>query len=255
MRNCPIRDCPSRDNAYFDIVNQLNLRRMSSDAPREKTQVFVVDKHPAIREILRAKVKGHPELQVKGAAESSAEALSVIEDRPPDVVVLEISLGETDGLALIQRIRSRAPDVRILVFSKYNEDLYAERAIEAGASGYLMKTEETEEVMRAIELISEGQVFLSRHVASRILSRLVRGGGKTKTSPLGELTDRELTVFRKIGEGHSVRQIADQLDLNRKTIETYRRRAKEKLGHDTVEALLRHAVQWVEQGARDRTDG
>jgi len=169
-------------------------------------------------------------------------------------VVLEISLGEADGLALIQEIRSKAPDVRILVFSKYDEDLYAERAIEAGASGYIMKTEPTDEVVRAIELVSQGQVFLSRHVASRILSRLVQGGGDTEISPLEKLTDRELTVFRKIGEGNSVRQIADQLDLNRKTIETYRRRAKEKLGHDTVEALLRHAVQWVEQGARDRAD-
>ncbi len=227
---------------------------MSSDAIREKTQVFVVDKHPAIREILREKVEEHPELHLEGVAESSQGALSRIGDRPPDVAVLEISLGEADGLALIQRIRSQAPDVRILVFSKYNEDLYAERAIEAGASGYVMKTEDTDEVMRAIELVSEGQVFLSRHVASRILSRLVRGGSDTETSPLGKLTDRELTVFRKIGEGNSVRQIADQLDLNRKTIETYRRRAKEKLGHETVEALLRHAVQWVEQGARDKVD-
>lgn len=227
---------------------------MSSEAIREKTQVFVVDKHPAIREILREKVESHPDMQMGGNSASSEEALSLIQQHSPDVVVLEISLGEADGLALIQEIRSQVPEVRILVFSKYNEDLYAERAIEAGASGYIMKTESTDEVVRAIELVSQGQVFLSRHVASRILSRLVRGSGDTETSPLEKLTDRELTVFRKIGEGNSVRQIADQLDLNRKTIETYRRRAKEKLGHDTVEALLRHAVQWVEQGARDRID-
>jgi len=227
---------------------------MSSEAVREKTQVFVVDKHPAIREVLRSKIESHPEMQLGGDSASSGEALSLIEQHAPDVVVLEISLGEADGLALIQEIRSKVPEVRILVFSKYDEDLYAERAIEAGASGYIMKTESTDEVIRAIELVSQGQVFLSRHVASRILSRLVQGSGDTETSPLEKLTDRELTVFRKIGEGYSVRQIADQLDLNRKTIETYRRRAKEKLGHDTVEALLRHAVQWVEQGARDKAD-
>ena len=227
---------------------------MSSEAIHEKTQVFVVDKHPAIREVLRSKIKAHPEMQMRGDSANSSDALSLIEQYTPDVVVLEISLGEADGLALIQEIRSQVPEVRILVFSKYDEDLYAERAIEAGASGYIMKTESTDEVIRAIELVSQGQVFLSRHVASRILSRLVRGGGDTETSPLEKLTDRELTVFRKIGEGNSVRQIADQLDLNRKTIETYRRRAKEKLGHETVEALLRHAVQWVEQGARDQVD-
>jgi len=224
---------------------------MSSEAIREKTHIFVVDKHPAIREILRSKIESHPEMRMMGDSARPGKALSLIEQDPPDVVVLEISLGEADGLALIEEIRSQVPEVRILVFSKYSEDLYAERAIEAGASGYVMKTESTDEVVRAIELVSEGQVFLSRHVASRILSRLVRGSGETETSPLEKLTDRELTVFRKIGEGYSVRQIADQLDLNRKTIETYRRRAKEKLGHETVEELLRHAVQWVEHGARD----
>jgi DNA-binding NarL/FixJ family response regulator len=227
---------------------------MSSEEVREKTRLFVVDKHPAIREILRSKIENRPEMQVMGEGASPEDALPVLEQDPPDVVVLEISLGETDGLALIQEIRSRVPEVRILVFSKYSEDLYAERAIEAGASGYVMKTEPTDEVVRAIELVSQGQVFLSRRVASRILSRLVRSGSDTETSPLDRLTDRELTVFRKIGEGHSVRQIADQLDLNRKTVETYRRRAKEKLGHDTVEELLRHAVHWTEQGARSEAD-
>lgn len=227
---------------------------MSTEAIREKTQVFVVDNHPAIREILRSKVDSHPEMQMMEGAARPGEAVPLIEQDSPDVVVLEISLGEADGLALIEEIRSQMPEVRILVFSKYSEDLYAERAIEAGASGYVMKTESTDEVVRAIELVSEGQVFLSRHVASRILSRLVRGSGETETSPLEKLTDRELTVFRKIGEGYSVRQIADQLDLNRKTIETYRRRAKEKLGHETVEELLRHAVQWVEQGARNEVN-
>ncbi len=227
---------------------------MSSEAIREKTHIFVVDKHPAIREILRSKIESHPEMRMMGDSARPGKALSLIEQDPPDVVVLEISLGEADGLALIEEIRSQVPEVRILVFSKYSEDLYAERAIEAGASGYVMKTESTDEVVRAIELVSEGQVFLSRHVASRILSRLVRGSGETETAPLEKLTDRELTVFRKIGEGYSVRQIADQLDLNRKTIETYRRRAKEKLGHETVEELLRHAVQWVEHGARNEID-
>ncbi|WP_103020796.1 response regulator transcription factor [Salinibacter altiplanensis] len=226
---------------------------MTSEAVREKTQIIVVDKHPAIREVLQSRIAEHPEMQLEAESANSEEALALAERHDPDVVVVEISLGDADGLTLIQEIRSQMPEVRILVFSKYNEDLYAERAIEAGASGYVMKTKPTEEVMQAIELVSEGQVFLSRHVSSRILSRLVRGSGDAETSPLEKLTDRELTVFRKIGEGHSVRQIADQLDLNRKTIETYRRRAKEKLGHETVEDLLRHAVQWAERGTREQT--
>jgi DNA-binding NarL/FixJ family response regulator len=226
---------------------------MSSEAVHDTTQIVLVDKHPAIREVLHSKIEDHPEMEMTAESANSGEALALVEQHDPDVVVVEISLGDADGLTLIQDIRAEVPEVRILVFSKYNEDLYAERAVEAGASGYVMKTKPTEEVMRAIELVSEGQVFLSRHVSSRILSRLVRGGD-TETSPLEKLTDRELTVFRKIGEGHSVRQVADQLDLNRKTIETYRRRAKEKLGHETVEDLLRHAVQWVEQGTREQAD-
>lgn len=218
---------------------------MSAEATHEKTEVVVVDNHPAVREALWSKVESHPGMVMQGEAPDSREALSLIENYSPDVVVVEISLGDADGLAFIQEVRSEAPDVRLLVFSQYDEDLYAERAIEAGASGYIMKNEPTDEVVRAIELVSQGQVYLSRNVASRILSRLIKGSGDTGTSPLKKLTDRELTVFRKIGEGDTVRQIADQLDLDRKTVETYRRRAKEKLGHETVEDLLRHAVHWI----------
>lgn len=218
---------------------------MSSEAPREKPQVFLIDSHPAIREALKLEVESNPQLQVRGDSASASEALPLLEQHTPDVVVLEISLEDLDGLTFIRKIRSMVPEVRILVFSRYDEDLYAERAIQAGASGYIMKTEPTREVVHAIELISQGQVYLSQHVASRILSKLIRDDDGTRTSLLEKLTDRELTVFRKIGEGYSMRQIADQLDLNRKTIETYRRRAKEKLGHETVEEVLRHAVQWV----------
>lgn len=225
---------------------------MSSDSTRENTRIVVVDKHPAIREALRSEVERHPEMQMQGEAASSSEALSLLEKHSPDVMVVEISLRDTDGLAFIQEIRSEAPDVRILVFSQYDEDLYAERAIEAGASGYIMKTKPTDEVVRAIELVSQGQVFLSRSVASRILSRLIQGSSDTGSSPLEALTDRELTVFRKIGEGETVRQIAEQLDLDRKTVETYRRRAKEKLGHETVEELLRHAVHWSNKESATR---
>lgn len=216
----------------------------ASEASPEQTHVFLVDDHPAIREALRSAVRGRMGMQVVGDRARAAEALSPIERHAPDVVVVDVSLEDTDGLTFIRRIRSRAPEPRILVFSMHDEEVYAERAIRAGASGYVMKTEPTETVIRAIEEVSEGQVYLSQHITSRILSKVIRTEDYSAASQFGELTDRELTVFRTLGEGYSVREIADRLDLNRKTIETYRRRAKEKLGYDTVEELLQHAVQW-----------
>lgn len=224
---------------------------MSLGESGEKTTVIVVDNHPVIREALRAEIGIHPKMKVKGDFANAKDALPTIEQGPPDIVVLEISLGEEDGLTLIEEVRTRIPDVRLLVFSRYDESLYAARAVEAGASGYVMKSEPTMEVVRAIELICDGGVYLNRKIASRILSQLIQDNGEDNF-PLGQLTDRELEVFRKIGEGYSVREIAGQLDLNRKTIETYRRRAKEKLGHDTVEDLLRHAVQWGGHVTREK---
>lgn len=218
---------------------------MSSEATREKTHFVVVDNHPAIRKALWLQVESDPEMQMQGGSASSKEALSLIDEHSPDVVVVDISLRDTDGLTFIQEIRSEVPDVRILVYSQCDEDFYAERAIEAGASGYIMKTKPTEEVVRAIQAVSQGEVFLSRNVASQILGRLIQSSGDAEVSPSEKLTDRELTVFRKIGEGNTVRQIAGQLDLSRKTVEKYRQRAKEKLGHETIKELLRHAVHWI----------
>lgn len=211
----------------------------------DHTQIFVVDDHPAIREALASAVAGKTGMQIVGDSARATEALPQVERLTPDVVVVDISLEDEDGLTLVQRIRSRVPTARILIFSMYDEDVYAERALRAGASGYVMKSEPTQKIVRAIEEVSEGQVYLSRHITSHILSKVIRTEDYTSSSHLEELTDRELTVFRRLGEGHTVRQIADQLDLNRKTVETYRRRAKEKLGHDTVDGLLQHAVQWT----------
>lgn len=222
---------------------------MSPDAPRPATQVYVADRHPAIHEALRSRIRRHPTLRMQGAGTASEEARAAIVKKTPDVAVLALSLGGIDGLALIQHLQARAASVQILIFSRYAERLYAERALQAGATGYLMKTEALGTVVRAIVRVGRGEVALSRPMAARLLSRLVRDDGGPP-SAVAALTDREVTVFRKIGEGHSVRQIARQLGVHRKTIETHRRRAKKKLGHDTLAALVRHAVQWVRRGGR-----
>jgi len=208
-------------------------------------EVLIVDDHPAIREALTSNIDGRLGMRVIGDAGSAQRALELLERRNPDVAIVDISLNDAHGLDLIAEIREMRPSVRILVFSMYDEGVYAERAIRAGASGYLMKREPTDQVIEAIQSVSAGEVYLSQRMSSRILSKVIRQQEYTLSTATEELTDREMSVFQMLGEGHSMRDIAEELDLSRKTIETYRRRAKEKLGFDTVSELLQYAVQWT----------
>lgn len=213
-------------------------------SPTDPIQVFIVDDHPAIREALSSAIEKTKGMKVIGVGATVSETLRFVKESIPDVVIADISLEEGDGLTLIERLRSEVPDTRILVYSMYNEDVYAERALRAGAQGYISKSASSERVIDAVQTVNQGDVYLSEFVSSQLLSKIIRRKNYSVT-PIEQLTDRELTVFRMLGEGNSVRDIADQLDLSRKTIETYRRRAKEKLGYDTVDELLRHAVQWI----------
>lgn len=226
----------------------------SSDGAREETRVILVDDHPAIREVLSSVINDRPDMRVVGESASAKETLSLVEETSPDVLVVDISLEGADGLSLIRSIRAKTTGVRVIVFSMYDENIFAERAIRAGASGYIMKTKPTDTIVRAIEVVNSGQVYLSQDITSRILSKVIRTQGYTVASLMEELTDRELTVFRMLGEGYSITDIADHLGLNRKTVETYRRRAKDKLGYDTVDELLQHAVSWV-RGQEERVNG
>lgn len=193
-------------------------------------------------------------MEAVGSTGSADEALSVIRELAPDVVIVDISLSNGDGLTLIENARAESTGARILVYSMYDESVYAERALRAGALGYIPKSESTAEVINAIRTVARGDVYLSDPIASKILGKVIRSQDYS-TTPIEQLTDRELTVFRMLGEGFSVREIAEQLDLSRKTIETYRRRAKEKLGYDTVEGLLQFAVQWTGESGQNHNHG
>lgn len=254
----------------FGPHSSLNESRMneeeqfhSSEGPSEstessanaRTEVFVVDDHPAIREALASAINSKLDLRLVGESGTATEALRRLERHMPDVVIVDISLEDAHGLDLVEEIRSRFPSVRVIVFSMYDESVYAERAIRAGASGYVMKSEATENVVAAIQAVSQGDVYLSQRMSSRILSKVIRQQDYSFTSPTEQLTDREMTVFQQLGEGRSVREIADELDLSRKTIETYRRRAKEKLGFETVDELLQYAVQWTYGREKDPWEG
>lgn len=208
-------------------------------------RVYMVDDHPAIREAIRDTIESTMDIEICGESSSSGEAFRMIEDLKPDVAIVDISLKDAHGLDLVQNVRAQYPEVRMIVFSMYEENVYAERAIRAGASGYLMKSEPTKNIVEAIRSAHEGEVYLSRKMSSRILNKVAMGRTSEPSFAIDELTDREMAVFQMLGQGYSVQEIQDRLSLSRKTIETYRRRAKEKLGFDTVSELLQYAVQWT----------
>lgn len=217
----------------------------SSAKTSDVIRVFLVDEHPAIRKVLAAAVGEKEGMKVVGSRSNGNEALPLIQKHRPDVVVAEISLGGVDGFTLTRRIRSQTSDTRIIVFSRYKKSVYAEWAIRAGASGYVRKTKPTQEVLRAIEGVNDGQIYLRPDTRSHILDKIIRQEEASADSGVEALNLREITVFQMIGDGNSVVEIADHLNLNRKTVEAYRRRVKEKMGCDTIDELLQHAVLWT----------
>lgn len=212
--------------------------------------VYMVDDHPPIREALRERIESTMDLEVCGECGSSEEAFRGIETLRPDVAVVDLSLSDAHGLDLIQNINAQFPEVQVVVYSMYDEFVYAERAIRAGASGYVTKARTTADLIDAIRTAHEGEVYLSRKMSSRILNRVARGKTDDASFPIDELTDRELAVFQMLGEGYGVGEIQERLSLARKTVETYRRRAKEKLGVESVSKLLQYALQWTSANAR-----
>lgn len=221
----------------------------SKDCSTGHIGVYLVDDHPPIRDAIRARIDGIIDMEVCGEAGSWEEALRQIKKVDPEVAVVDLSLEDGHGLELIENLDVQCPDVRPVVFSMYDEKTYAERTLRAGGSGYLMKKNSTSALVEAIRTASEGGVYLSKKMTSRIIGN-VAGGGTNPQFPIDELTDRELTVLQMLGQGYSAEEVGERLSLARKTIETYRRRAKEKLGFDSVSELLQFAVMWTyRQGA------
>lgn len=216
---------------------------------RNPIQVLLVDDHPSVRYGIAVALRGIQDLAICEAKGSGREALGVIERLLPDIVVSDISLGDTHGLDLISEVHSRYPSVNLLVFSRYHERVYAERAFRAGASGYLMKSAPTSLLVDAIRTVARGEIWLSREVASRILGKLLMGPNASVPYVTDALTDRELIVFQMLGEGYSITDIMDRLHISRKTAETYRRRAKEKFNCRTVRDLLKYAEEWTYNAA------
>lgn len=189
-----------------------------------------------------------------GECGTSEEAFHQVEELGPDVAVVELSLPDAHGLDLIKNIKSQFPEVQVVVYSVYDEFVYAERCLRAGASAYVSKKKSTTTLIEVIRTAHEGEVSLSRKMSSRILARMARGEASEPSFAIDELTDRELTVFQMLGEGYSLSEIQDRLNLARKTVETYRRRAKEKLGLESVSKLLQYALRWTLANGQPRQE-
>ena len=216
----------------------------STESSVGHTGVYLVDDHPSIRDVIRARINDVIDMEICGETGSSEEALRQIEEDPPTVAIVDLSLEDSHGLDLIESLHVQYPDVQPIVFSMYDEKAYAKRTLEAGGSGYLMKRESTSTLVEAIRTASKGGVYLSKKMTSQILGN-VNSESSGPKFPIDELTDRELTVVQMLGQGYSINEITGRLSLARKTIETYRRRAKEKLGYETVSNLLQFAFRWT----------
>jgi DNA-binding NarL/FixJ family response regulator len=211
----------------------------------KKLRVLLVDDHPIVRQGLALLIDREADLTVCGEADGAHTAFHAIEALKPDIVVLDISLSGPDGLDVLKEIRMKTAALPVLILSMHDESIYAERALRAGANGYIMKQEATEKVLVAIRRILQGEVYLSDRLTNTMLQQFVRGATPSKTSPLVNLTDRELEVFRLIGEGHGTRRIADELHLSVKTIESYQAHIKEKLALRNARELVQHAIEWT----------
>ncbi len=210
-----------------------------------KKKIFLVDDHPIIRRGYRAIIGNEADLEVCGEASNGLEALERISDVKPDLVIVDISLSGMSGIELIKHIRSRTPHPRILVISMYDEALYAERAIHAGAGGYLMKCEPDTSVLRAIRSVLRGSLYLSEHMNNKVLRRVSSRSDERPVSAIERLGDRELEVFTLIGRGLTTKAIADAMGISAKTVESHRARIRAKLNVDSTEELRQRAILWV----------
>src|SRR6516162_4206714 len=220
------------------------MTRKNPEAVSAKAKVLIVDDHPVVREGLAMHLATQPDLEVCGEAEDLPGALALLASARPDVAIIDISLKKSSGIELIRRIKDRDAAVRILVWSMYPENLYAERALSAGAHGYLNKGQATQHVLDAVRTVLQGRVYVSGAIAEQLLQRVV-GRKPDQRTAIDSLSDRELEAFQLIGEGMTTESIAEKMHVSPKTVETFRARIKEKLGISNLAELIQRAAQWV----------
>ncbi len=210
-----------------------------------KHRILLVDDHPITRQGVTVLINGECDLEVVGEADSAPSAIAFLQKQPADLAVIDITLKTTNGVELMKHIRVLAPDMPVLVMSMHDESLYAERAMRAGARGYIMKQEASRNVLTAIRTVLSGELYLSDKMKERMLYRIVSNRKEKVGFSMDTLSDREMEVFQLIGNGYSTRQIAEKLNLSVKTIDSYREHLKLKLQLETGKDLVRYAIQWM----------
>jgi len=218
---------------------------MKKRAPTQPVRLFIIDDYPIVRQGLTQLVAQEPGFMICGQSAEGEQALKSIHQVKPDLVILDIALRGVNGLELIRQIKSAHPQVRILVLSMLDESLYAERALRAGASGYVMKEEATDKLLLALRQVLDSQIYVSKAMFDKILRKSSSPPPALQSSPIERLSDRELQVFRLIGQGRGTNQIAKDLSLSTKTIDTYREHIKQKLDLADAGAVREYAIRWA----------
>lgn len=222
------------------------MAKIPTQANKPAARILIVDDHPAVREALAIRIAGEADLTVCGEADDADEALRIVDAAHPDVAIVDIALKQGNGIDLIKRLKARNNLFRAIVWSMYSEDLYAERALRAGAMGYINKEQATGKIIEAIRQVLAGKIYLSPAMTEKLLKRAVGHAGRAAgSSPVDALSDRELEVLQQIGNGVKTAEIARRMHLSVKTIETYRDRIRQKLELSDGTELLRYAAQWV----------
>jgi DNA-binding NarL/FixJ family response regulator len=216
----------------------------TSETSARKNRVFIVDDHPLVREGLTNLINGQHDLFVCGEAKDSAQAVNGIAKARADVALIDISLTNESGLELVKQLTRQFPRVALIILSMHDETLYAERALRAGARGYVMKHETSKNVLASIRRVLAGDVYVSERIVNRMALRVTSSREQVEGSPLERLSDRELEIFRLLGQGRTTSQIAADLNLSLKTVQAYCARAKEKFGVSSLTELLRAAIRW-----------
>lgn len=214
--------------------------------PARRSSILIVDDHPMLRRGLASLIESEPGLTVCGEAATRTAALDAIRTSPPDLVIVDLMLGDSHGLDLVKDMKIRHPGIPALVLSMHDESLYAERSLRAGARGYVTKQELDDTLLMAIHRVLAGEIYISGKLQARFAADFVSGHRLETRSPFDGLSDRELEVFRLIGQGRGTRQIAETLHLSIKTIESHREHIKQKLSLESGAELAQRATQWVE---------
>ena len=215
-----------------------------AEAPR-RSRVVVIEDHPVLRDALQQLIDGQPDLTCVGVADSTSDAKRLVEQCKPDLMVLDLRLKAGDALDLVKSLRVEQPGLKVLVLSQYDELIFAERALRAGAFGYIMKENATDEVLRALRKVLAGELYFSERVAAAVVQRTLREKPSASRAGIELLSDRELQVFQLLGASYSAREIAEQFHLSRKTVETHCEKIKHKLSLHNAAELKQFARKWA----------